>query len=52
MNFGYLWELFVNYLLMFVYGVLLVCLVGIFFGIIIVRFGKLLGVIIIIVNII
>ena len=29
MNFGYLWELFVNHLLMSVYGVLLACLVGI-----------------------
>ena len=52
MNFGYLWELFVNHLLMSVYGVLLACLVGIPLGIIIARFGKLSGVIITIANII
>ena len=46
------WELFVNHLLMSVYGVLLACLVGIPLGIIIARFGKLSGVIITIANII
>lgn len=45
-------ELFVNHLLMSVYGVLLACLVGIPLGIIIARFGKLSGVIITIANII
>ncbi|MBL7573898.1 ABC transporter permease [Staphylococcus saccharolyticus] len=52
MNFGYLWELFVNHLLMSVYGVILACLIGIPLGIIIARFGKLSGVIITIANII
>lgn len=46
MNFGYLWELFVNHLLMSVYSVILACLIGIPLGIIIARFGKLSGVII------
>ena len=40
-NFGYLWELFVNHLLMSVYGVIFASIVGIPLGILIARFGKL-----------
>ena len=40
-NFGYLWELFVNHLLMSVYGVIFASIVGMPLGILIARFGKL-----------
>lgn len=52
MNFGYLWDLFFKYLLMFVYGVLFVVLIGILLGILFVRYIKFFGFVIIIVNII
>lgn len=51
-NAGYLWELFLNHLLMSVYGVLFAAIVGIPIGILIGRFGKLSGFVITIANII
>ncbi|UXR86871.1 ABC transporter permease [Staphylococcus felis] len=51
-NAGYLWELFLNHLLMSVYGVLFASIIGIPIGIVIARYGKLSGVIITIANII
>ncbi|MGV3244949.1 ABC transporter permease [Staphylococcus sp. 11261D007BR] len=51
-NAGYLWELFLNHLLMSVYGVLFAAIVGIPIGILIGRFGKLSAFVITIANII
>ncbi|WP_105995013.1 ABC transporter permease [Staphylococcus agnetis] len=51
-NFGYLWELFMNHLLMSIYGVLFAALVGIPLGIIIARYGKLSTVVITLANVI
>ncbi|NJH66172.1 ABC transporter permease subunit [Staphylococcus agnetis] len=52
MNFGYLWELFMNHLLMSIYGVLFAALVGIPLGIIIARYGKLSTAVITLANVI
>lgn len=51
-NAGYLWELFLNHLLMSVYGVLFAAIVGIPIGILIGCFGKLSAFVITIANII
>lgn len=51
-NFGYLWELFMNHLLMSIYGVLFAALVGIPLGIIIARYGKLSTAVITLANVI
>lgn len=51
-NYGYLWELFMNHLLMSIYGVLFAAIIGIPLGIIIARYGKLSTAIITIANII
>ncbi|AVP36073.1 ABC transporter permease [Staphylococcus felis] len=51
-NAGYLWELFLNHLLMSVYGVLFAAIIGIPIGIIIARYSKLSGAMITIANII
>ena len=51
-NYGYLWELFMNHLLMSIYGVLVAAIIGIPLGIIIARYGKLSTAVITIANII
>ncbi|UXS67961.1 ABC transporter permease [Staphylococcus chromogenes] len=51
-NYGYLWELFMNHLLMSIYGVLFAAIIGIPLGIIIARYGKLSTAVITIANII
>ncbi|UXU64339.1 ABC transporter permease [Staphylococcus agnetis] len=51
-NFGYLWELFMNHLLMSIYGVLFAAFVGIPLGIIIARYGKLSTAVITLANVI
>ncbi|REI22036.1 ABC transporter permease [Staphylococcus felis] len=51
-NAGYLWELFLNHLLMSVYGVLFAAIIGIPIGIIIARYSELSGAMITIANII
>lgn len=51
-NFGYLWELFMNHLLMSIYGVLFAALAGIPLGIIIARYGKLSTAVITLANVI
>ncbi|PTJ70595.1 ABC transporter permease [Staphylococcus hyicus] len=51
-NFGYLWELFMNHLLMSIYGVLFAALVGIPLGIIIACYGKLSTAVITLANVI
>lgn len=51
-NFGYLWELFMNHLLMSIYGVLFAALVGIPLGILIARYGKLSTAVITLANVI
>ncbi|REI08309.1 ABC transporter permease [Staphylococcus felis] len=51
-NAGYLWELFLNHLLMSVYGVLFAAIIGSPIGIIIARYSKLSGAMITIANII
>ncbi|UEX90178.1 ABC transporter permease [Staphylococcus ratti] len=51
-NFGYLWELFLNHLLMSLYGVLFAAIVGIPLGIIIARYGKLSTAVITVANVI
>lgn len=51
-NFGYLWELFMNHLLMSIYGVLFAALIGIPLGIIIARYGKLSTAVITLANVI
>lgn len=52
LNWVFFLELFFKYLLMLVYGVLFVCIIGIFIGIFIVKYKCLLWLVIIIVNII
>ena len=51
-NYGYLWELFMNHLLMSIYGVLFAAIVGIPLGIMIARYGKLSTAVITLANII
>lgn len=51
-NFAYLWSLFMDHLLMSVYGVLFAAIVGIPIGIFIARYSRLSGIIITIANII
>ncbi|MBI5974876.1 ABC transporter permease [Staphylococcus canis] len=51
-NFGYLFELFLNHLLMSIYGVLFAALIGIPLGIVIARYGKLSTAVITLANVI